>query len=70
MKHPSNLVLRLPSPDQMHDEKTSVDQATQLLEVAPHASHSLQDFAQLLARYKRAGYEAIEHLNSAHHEAQ
>jgi hypothetical protein len=66
MKRPSNLFLRLRAPNHMQVEETPVDLPTQLSEVAPnYTTLPLQDFTQLLARYKRAGYEAVEHWNPA-----
>jgi len=67
MKNLSNLVLGLPFHDHMQFEKKPANLPSQLPDVAPVAIHSRQDFAQLLARYKRAGYEVAEQLNQARH---
>lgn len=66
MKHLSNLALRLPSPDHREPEEMSGNLPTQRPEADPPQADPRQDFAQLLARYKRAGYEAVEHWNQTH----
>ncbi|GAB3767475.1 hypothetical protein GCM10028818_00340 [Spirosoma horti] len=67
MKNLSNLVLGLPAHDHMQFEKTPANRPSQPPDVAPASIHSRQDFAQLLARYKRAGYEAAEQLTQVRH---
>lgn len=66
MKQLSNLVQGSLSPNPMQSEETPGNLPTQRPEAAPRHTHPWQDFAQLLARYKRAGYEALEQWDQTH----
>lgn len=67
MKHLSNLVLGSSSPEHVKCGETPGNLPPQRPEAAPCHTHPQQDFVQLLARYKRAGYEAVEQWNQTHH---
>ena len=66
MEQLSNLVLGSPSPEPTQHGETSDNLPPQRPEAAPHYTHLRQNFAQLLARYKRAGYEAFEQWDQSH----
>ncbi|GAB3803158.1 hypothetical protein GCM10028819_32640 [Spirosoma humi] len=61
MKHLSDLGLGSASPDHRQQEEMSGSLFSQRPVPTPRHIHPQLDFAQLFARYKRAGYEAVEH---------